>query len=67
VFREQAAAAREETDNGDESLEPVRFIHLMNARTLAPGGSPIPANRGVWWRGRLDSVDGWCFGELSTA
>lgn len=42
-----------------------RFIHLRNAQTFAPGtGHPIPSGAGVWWRGRLDAVDGWCFGEL---
>jgi hypothetical protein len=41
------------------------FIHLKNARTYLPTERPIPSGRGVWWRGRLESVDGWCLGELA--
>jgi hypothetical protein len=50
-----------------DDAPPPRLIHLENARSYSPGGTPIPSDRGVWWRGRLDSVDGWCFGELSEA
>jgi len=41
------------------------FIHLRNTRMFHPGGQPIPSNRGVWWRGRLESVDGFILGSLS--
>ena len=49
----------------DDDAPPPQLIHLSNAKTYAPGGTAIPTSRGVWWRGRLNSVDGWCFGELS--
>ena len=39
------------------------FIHLQNATTYSPGLQPIPTDRGVWWRGRLESVGGWSFGR----
>lgn len=40
------------------------YLHLMNARIFHPGGQPIPSNRGVWWRTRLEAVDGFCLGIL---
>jgi hypothetical protein len=39
------------------------FLHLRDARTLTPQG-PTPT-AGALWRGRLASVDGLSFGELS--
>lgn len=41
------------------------FIHLRNAKLFGPGGSPIPSNHGVWWRGRLSEVQGFFLGSLS--
>lgn len=76
----RAAGAEEladafETLGGDEGLEgdqddsapteerPV-YLHLREARVFAPGETPLPTDRGVWWRGRLHRVDGWFFGYL---
>jgi hypothetical protein len=42
----------------------VSFLHLKNAKFIQVGGKPIPGNKGVWWRGRIDSVNGFCFGLL---
>jgi hypothetical protein len=39
-----------------------RYIHLNNARVLAPGGGPLQG--GTHWRGRLSAVSGWSFGHL---
>jgi hypothetical protein len=66
VFRKMAEEGRQQINEADEAgnLPTPRYVHLKDARTYAPGGSPIPTNRGVWWRGRLDAVDAWCFGEL---
>jgi hypothetical protein len=55
---------RVEADQAGERERLISYIHLKDARTFAPGGRPLPANRGVWWRGRLESVDGWCIGGL---
>jgi len=41
------------------------FVHLKGARIFFPGERPIPSNTGVWWRGRLEAVDGFSLGELS--
>lgn len=41
------------------------YIHLKETRFFDPAGSPIPTNRGVWWRGRLSEVSGFILGTLS--
>jgi hypothetical protein len=41
------------------------FIHLVNARFFNTSGQPIPANRGVLWRGRLSEVSGFIVGTLA--
>ena len=56
---------REEQGQDDERKPPPQYIHLRNARIFHPGGTPIPTNRGVWWRGRLEAVDGFILGTLS--
>jgi hypothetical protein len=43
---------------------PPAFIHLRDARVFAPGSAPIPGNRGVLWRGRLESISGFFLGKL---
>jgi hypothetical protein len=52
----------------DEDYTPtprIEYIHLANARFFSPSGESLPSNRGVFWRGRLSSVDGFCLGALS--
>ncbi len=39
------------------------YIHLTDARVVAPGVSPLPA-AGMRWRGRLSEISGWSFGHL---
>ena len=39
------------------------YIHLTQARVVAPGVSPLPA-AGMHWRGRLSEISGWSFGHL---
>ncbi|GAA1268988.1 hypothetical protein GCM10009609_35130 [Pseudonocardia aurantiaca] len=39
------------------------YIHLKDARVIAPGVSALPAG-GMHWRGRLTEVSGWSFGHL---
>jgi hypothetical protein len=38
------------------------FLHLRNARIIQTG---IAQPSGVWWRGRLDAVDGFILGTLT--
>ncbi len=58
-FADEAGAERD----GFEAR--VSFIHLRDAQTYQAGGNPIPSNQGVWWRGLIEKVDGWCFGTLA--
>jgi hypothetical protein len=39
------------------------FIHLRDARSIL--GITSAPSEGIWWRGSLASVDGWCFGQMS--
>lgn len=40
------------------------YVHLRSALFFGPSNRPIPDNGGVWWRGRLSSVDGFTLGTL---
>jgi hypothetical protein len=53
---------------GTEQNRPLPlFIHLKNAKFYSPGEKPIPANGGVWWRGRISEVSAFILGVLETA
>lgn len=41
-----------------------RFIHLKECRFLLGNHFPMPVNKGVLWRGRLSSIDGYFMGIL---
>jgi len=41
------------------------YIHLAEVRFFSPGQPPISTPGGAgFWRGSLESIDGWMFGEL---
>jgi len=41
------------------------FIHIKNARFFLANGQPIdPSSTPVWWRGRIDQIDGFFLGEI---
>jgi hypothetical protein len=63
VFAE-AEAARKETSVEDEL---PCYIHLEDAKFYNTTGKPIPANKGVWWRGRISEVQGFFYGLLEVA
>lgn len=55
-------------DNGDDTQQsstPPQFIHLIESRCFSPGGQPLPGNRGVLWRGKVNAVSGFTLGSLS--
>lgn len=54
-------------DEGQPDRPPPQYVHLKNARFFNTAGKPIPANRGVWWRGRIREVGGFTLGSLSAA
>lgn len=41
-----------------------QFVHLQNARFYSTDGAPVPANEGVWWRGRISEISGIVIGIL---
>jgi hypothetical protein len=41
-----------------------QFVHLQNARFYSTDGTPVPANEGVWWRGRISEISGIVIGIL---
>ena len=41
------------------------YIHLQDAKIAHPSGNFIPGTGGVWWRGKIKSVDGFFLGSLS--
>lgn len=68
MFRQWAEEFRQspntDDDDDDERHWDVRVIHMKDARFFAPGQVPLPNNRGIHWRGRLSSVDGFSMGQL---
>ncbi len=48
-----------------EDTSAPHYIHLKDARTFHPGGTPIPEGTGVLWRGRVREVSGFTLGALS--
>ncbi|HEX8192343.1 MAG TPA: gas vesicle accessory protein GvpU [Allosphingosinicella sp.] len=61
---EAAKDADDFIDEDPERTPPARYIHLRDARIHAHGQRPLPTNEGVWWRGKLSSVDGFWIGRL---
>ncbi len=53
--------------NGDNDYIPPVYIHLRDAKFFHNSGSPVPGNRGVWWRGRITSVSGVMMGKLTAS
>ena len=71
AIRDQLERSSDEEEEAPFELPPLdhkpSFIHLRDARVFHPGGSAVPSNEGIVWRGRLDSVDGFWFGKLAPA
>jgi hypothetical protein len=63
---EQNVRIYERPEDAPEGWVPPEpgFIHLMDARVFTPGRQPLPENQGVLWRGKLNAIDGFWFGEL---
>lgn len=56
----------EEEEEALRTTDRPTYIHLRDARIYHPAGAPIPANQGVWWRGRLEAVDGFILSRIFT-
>ena len=48
----------------DEVISPPTFIHIKGARIFHPGQKPMPKDKTSFWRGKIDSVDGFYIGEF---
>lgn len=68
LFDDLAAVYKGQDDEQEEATKVVtQYIHLRGAKMYHPGQQPIPANRGIWWRGRLSAIDGFALGKLETS
>ncbi|KGK58581.1 hypothetical protein FHR53_000663 [Xanthomonas arboricola] len=59
------ASIYDSEDDAQQSSAPPQFIHLIDARCFSPAGQPLPSNRGVLWRGKVNAVSGFTLGSLS--
>lgn len=59
--------SEEFTFKDDEDLRPASYIHLRDARVFNGSHEPIPSNEGIWWRGRISSIDAFWLGRLKGA
>jgi hypothetical protein len=50
---------------GLEELPYLQYIHLSDAR-FRFGNSVVPPETGVYWRGRLDEIDGFFLGIIQS-
>ncbi|HEY3140217.1 MAG TPA: gas vesicle accessory protein GvpU [Acidimicrobiales bacterium] len=65
MFKEWAEDFRQPLDGEpDWDSRKVTMIHMKDAQFFTPGQAPLPNNQGVYWRGRLSSVDGFSWGRL---
>ncbi len=55
----------EETEEAEQLIKGPIYIHLRDAR-IWHGKTRIPSNKGVFWRGRLNAVDGFSLGILES-
>ena len=55
---------QKESQGSDPIPKPHR-VHLRDAQIYQSGASPAPSEKGVLWRGRLESVDGFSLGRVS--
>lgn len=54
----------EENDEADEDGMEYKYLHLVDAK-IYTGGEGIPSKGGIYWRGRIASIDGWSFGSFT--
>lgn len=43
----------------------IGYINLKNAQIFYQSGNPIPSDKTIFWRGKIESVDGFFLGGLS--
>lgn len=55
-----------QSDAAPSSRPLPHYIHLTDAKFFSTAGEPVPAEKGVWWRGRISEVGGFALGQLQT-
>jgi hypothetical protein len=61
------AAFDAEADADTASTAWPSYVHVQDVRFFDATGASVPRGRhwpSVWWRGRIETVDGWTLGEL---
>jgi hypothetical protein len=61
-FCEESSEEGESSDEGEELIDLPEMIHLKEINILSETGSSLSIG-GAFWRGRIDSVDGFIFGS----
>ena len=59
---EQAYPSSGSASTNGEEVAPVGYLHLRGARPFDANGPYL--SEGVWWRGRIDKIDGFNFGVI---
>lgn len=67
LYPKQSEAAADGEQGQPDDRPPPLYIHLRDAYFVTPGSAPIPNNRGVLWRGTINSVSGWSMGVLAAS
>jgi hypothetical protein len=62
-YRDASREYLNRKDEGLEELPPPLYIHLSDARFMSSSGI---IRTGVYWRGRLDEVDGFFLGIIES-
>jgi hypothetical protein len=62
IMSKTYAKRREQIIRGiePEDVSAPHMIHLKNTRIHWPTGELVPSDAGIWWRGKIESVDGFC-------
>ena len=60
--RDQQYASSGAASTEGEDVPPVGYLHLRGARPFDANGPYL--QEGVWWRGRIDQIDGFNFGVI---
>lgn len=52
-------------DNDRTEVMQIAYVHLRDAVIYNVDFTGIPSKNGVFWRGRLDAIDGWSLGTIT--
>lgn len=60
TFKQACAQFQPESEEISSENQPLpTYIHLKNARPIHADGQPLSPHKGMWWRSRLNAVDGF--------